>query len=228
MIVRILTAAFVLVLLAAPGARAQSAPSEAEKAMSGTWELSNAERDKVCTATFSNDRAGGGYRVEFEAKCAEQFPPVKDVTAWKYPDTDLLRLIDGKGKSVIEFSEVEDGIFEAPTPGLGVVFLQHPGEAGPPPRPLEEVAGDWAIMRGGRVLCTLTLTTTAASDGYTLSAKPGCDAAIVRLGFNEWRIDRDELMLSPARGNPWRFEPVDDKSWQRVPDAPNPYTLVRP
>ena len=219
--------ALAVLLLAAVPAAAQNTPSESEKALVGSWELSNAERDKVCTATFSNDRATGGFRVEFEAKCAEQFPPVKDVTAWKYPDNDLLRLVDGKGKSVIEFSEVESGIFEAPTPGLGVVFLQHPGDAGPPATPPDEIAGDWAIMRGGKLLCTLTLTTTAGSDGYTLSAKPGCDAAIVRLGFNQWRLDRDELMLSPARGNPWRFEEIDDKTWQRVPEAANPYTLEK-
>ena len=212
----------------APCARAQNAPGDAEKAMVGTWELSNAERDKLCMATFATDRAAGGLKVEFEAKCADQFPPVKDVTAWKYPDNDLLRLVDGKGKSLVEFSEVESSIFEAPTPGLGVLFLQHPGDAGPPPNPPEEVAGDWAITRGGKVLCTLTLTTTAASDGLTLSAKPGCDAAITRLGFNQWRIDRNELMISPARGNPWRFESIDAATWQRVPEAPNPYRLVKP
>ncbi len=220
-------AAVSLALVCGSAALAQNVPSDAEKGMAGSWDLSNAERDKVCGAEFSTDRASGGFKVQFETKCADLFPPLKDVTAWKHPDNDLLRLVDGKGKSLVEFSEVESGIFEAPTPGIGVLFLQHPGDAGPPPRPPEEVAGDWAIMRGGKVLCTLTLTTTAAPDGMTLSAKPSCDAAIVRLGFSQWRIDRDELMLTPARGNPWRFESVDEKTWQRVPEVPNPYTLVR-
>jgi len=221
----VLTAA--ALLATGMAARAQTVPSDAEKAMVGTWELSNAERDKLCLATFAPDRAAGGLKVEFEARCGDQFPPVKDVTAWKYPNNDLLRLVDGKGKTLVEFSEVESGIFEAPTPGLGVLFLQHPGDAGPPPKPPEEIAGDWAITRGGKTLCTLTLTTTVTSDGMTMSANPGCDASITRLGFNQWRIDRDELMLSPARGNPWRFEAVDATTWQRVPEAPNPYRLVK-
>jgi len=222
-----MTAVLTCLILCAAPASAQTGPSDAEKGMSGTWELSNAERDKICSADFTTDRAAGGLKVEFETKCAELFPPMKDVTAWRYPDNDLLRMVDGKGKSLVEFSEVESGIFEAPTPGLGVLFLQHPGDAGPPPKPPEFFAGDWAIMRGGKILCVLALTTTQGADGLTLSAKPGCDAAMVRLGFNQWRIDREELMLTPARGNPWRFEAVDDKTWQRVPEAPNPYTLVR-
>jgi len=224
---RCILAAAALAVTAAGAALAQTTPSDAEKGMAGSWELSNAERDKICSADFTTDRAAGNLKVQLEQKCAELFPPLQDVTGWKYPDNDLLRLLDKGGKSLVEFSEVESGIFEAPTPGIGVLFLQRPGAAGAPPRPPEEVAGDWAIMRGGKVLCTLTLTTTAAPDGMTLSAKPGCDAAIVRLGFSQWRIDRDELMLTPARGNPWRFESVDEKTWERVPEAPNPYTLVR-
>ena len=51
--------------------------------------------------------------------------------------------------------------------------------------------------------------------------------AIARLNFNRWRIDRDELMLSPARGNPWRFEQDDENNWERVPESANPYRLVR-
>lgn len=207
--------------------RAQVAPNDAEKAMTGDWELSNAERDKTCPVTFSTDKAGTSFKVQLDAKCGELFPLLKDVAGWKYPDNDLLRLMDGKGKSLVEFSEVESGIFEAPTPGLGVLFLQHPGDAGPPPKPPEELAGDYAITRGGKTLCTLALTTTASDDGMTAAAKPGCDPAIVRQGFFKWRIDRDELMISPARGNPWRFESVDDKTWQRVPEQPNPYRLVK-
>ena len=224
----VLRAAFAacLAALAMPAA-AQNAPNDAEKTMAGDWELSNAGRDMLCAATFATDKAAGGFKVQFEPKCVELFPLLKDVAAWKYPENDLLRLLDSKGKSLVEFSEVESGIFEAPTPGLGILFLQHPGDAGPPPKPPEEIAGDWAITRGGKTLCVLTLTTTPGDDGLTLSAKPGCDAAIVRLGFFQWKLDRDEMLISPARGNPWRFESVDDKTWERVPEAPNPYRLVR-
>ena len=99
---------------------------------------------------------------------------MRDIVAWKFPDNDLLRLLDAQGKSLVEFSEVEDGIYEAPTPGVGVLFLQNAAAAGPPPKPPEQVAGDWAIVRGsGAPLCQLTLATTAASDGFGADGQAG-------------------------------------------------------
>jgi hypothetical protein len=233
--------ALALLVLAAGMAAAQTpspspapaqtpAPSinDAAKEMVGSWEFSTADRDRICTITFKSDRTAVGFKVEFDGKCAELFPLVKDVAGWKYPDNDLLSLLDAKGKALVEFSEVENGIFEAPTPGLGVLFLQNAADAGAPPRPPEQIAGDWAIMRAsGKPLCTLTLTLNAAGDGFALNVKPGCDPAIARLNFNLWRMDRGELMLSPARGNPWRFEASDANNWLRVPESANPYTLVR-
>ena len=216
----------------AAAALAQGAPpplgDSARGLIGPSWEFSNADRDRICTATFAADRAGPGYKVEFDAKCAELFPLVRDIAAWTYADNDLLNLIDSKGKALIQFSEVETGIFEAPTPGLGVLFLQNAADAGPAPRTPEEIAGDWALLRGsGKPLCVLTLTTTPATEGFALAVKPGCDAAVGRLGFNRWEMDRSELLLGQARGNTWRFESVDANSWQRVPATNNPYTLVR-
>jgi hypothetical protein len=109
-----------------------------------------------------------------------------------------------------------------------VLFLQSPAAAGPPPKPPEQVAGDWAIVRGsGPPLCQLTLATTAAQDGLAITIKPGCDPALARLNLTRWRIDRDELMLVPARGNPLRFEAVDAKTWRRIPETADAILLVR-
>jgi len=129
----------------------------------------------------------------------------------------------------VEFSEVEDGIFEAPTPGVGVLFLQNAAAAAAPPKPAEQIAGDWAIVRkAGTPVCTLTLSMTKAGDGFSVSIKPGCETAIARLNFSQWRIDRDELLLLPTRGNPWRFEEVDNNvSWRRVPESADQIMLVR-
>jgi len=222
-----------LAALAAGAALAQTpAPQSATlgdsaKAVVGSWEFSNADRDKICAVTLKSDPAPPGFKIEFDANCGSLFPLVNDVVAWIYPEHDLLRLIDAQGKSLVEFSEVEDGIYEAPTPGVGVLFLQNAAAAGPPPKPPEQMAGDWTIMRAGAPLCRLTLATAAAKDGLALTVKPGCDPAIARLNLTQWRIDRDELMLFPARGNPWRFEEVDGKTWQRVPESADPVTLVR-
>jgi hypothetical protein len=109
-----------------------------------------------------------------------------------------------------------------------VLFLQNSTEAAAKPVPLEQVTGDWALMRGtGKPLCTFALTTGQAEEGFALTVKPDCDPSIVRLGFVRWKIDRDELLIVPARGTPWRFEQDDSNTWERVPESVNPYRLVR-
>jgi hypothetical protein len=209
-------------------AQATATLGDSAKAMVGTWEFSNADRDKICTVTLKSDPAPAGFKIEFDKNCGSLFPLVNDVVAWNFPENDLLRLLDAQGKSLVEFSEVEDGIYEAPTPGVGVLFLQNAAGAGPPPKPPEQVAGDWAIVRGsGAPLCRLTLATTAVQDGMAVTVKPGCDPAIARLNLTLWKIDRDELMLVPARGAPWRFEEVDTNTWSRIPETAEAITLVR-
>jgi hypothetical protein len=217
----------IVLVLAAANAVAQQINDQA-KAMIGTWEFSSAERDKVCNVTFKADRATSGYRLEFDPKCTDDFPLLRDVAGWTYPDNELLSFVDARGKSLVEFSEVETGMYEAPTPGFGVLFLQNSADVGSKPIPLDQVTGDWALMRGtGKPLCTLTLTTDPADEGFALKVGTGCDPSIVRLGFVRWRLDRDELMIAPARGNAWRFEQEDTNTWERVPESANPYRLVR-
>src|SRR3954447_20275577 len=125
-------AALSLVLLFAHPALAQRAPAapapqlgDSAQNMLGSRVLSNAERNKICTATFKNARTPVGLRIEFDPNCAALFPLVSTVAGWVFPDGDLLRLVDSSGATLAEFSEVEDGIYEAPTPGVSVLFLQN-------------------------------------------------------------------------------------------------------
>jgi hypothetical protein len=212
------------------GALAQSPGQlgDSAKALIGTWEFSNADRDKTCSATFKSDSVKVGFKVEFDKSCAGLFPLVSDVAGWTFPDNDLLRFVDAQGKPLVEFSEVEDGIYEAPTPGLGVLFLQNAANAGSLPKPPDQIAGDWAVTRrGGPPICTLTLSANAVKDGFALSVKPGCDATIAKLNFTQWKLDDDELLLVPARGAPWRFEDDDNSTWRRVPAGTEQIVLVR-
>jgi len=226
-----LPAAILAVCLAAPAPALAQAPElgEAAKGMIGTWDLSNAARDKKCSVTFKGERAGAGLALAVDPACTALFPLVRDVVAWKFPPDDLLYLLDARGKALIEFSEAEDGVYEAPTPGLGVLFLQQPGAAtGPAPIKPEQLAGAWALKRGeGKPLCLFALTAAAAQDGFTLTAQPGCDAGIAKLGLTQWRIDNGQLLLIPGTGEPWRFEEIDDVTWRRLPDRPDQLTLVR-
>src|SRR4051812_5271510 len=94
--------AIAMLILAGSGAGAQSLNEQA-KAMLGAWEFSNADRDKSCTVTFKAERGVAGYRIEFDPKCAENFPLVRDIAGWDYPDNDLLHLLDARGKSLVDF-----------------------------------------------------------------------------------------------------------------------------
>lgn len=222
--------AFALLVASVFPAAAQTpaALGDSAKGLLGNWEFSNADRDKICTATFKGDRTAVGFKVEFDSNCAGLFPLVNDVVGWTFPDNDLLRLVDAQGRALVEFSEVESGIYEAPTPGVGVLFLQNAAAAGgPPPTLPEQVAGNWIVMQGDKALCSLTLAATAVKDAFALTLKPGCDAGFVRLGFAQWRLDRGELMLLPARGNTWRFEEIDNVTWRRLSESVEQITLVK-
>ena len=211
----------------ASAALAQTATlGDSAKALVGSWEFSNADRDKVCTATFKTDPTPVGFKVEFDGNCGNLFPIVLRVAGWKFPDNDNLFLLDSDGRALVEFSEVETGMYEAPTPGVGVLFLQA-AATGPAPKPPEQVAGTWAITRGGKTICTLALASTVLRDGFALTARPGCDTEFTRLNVTQWRLDRGELLLVPARGNPWRFEEADGGNWRRVPESAVETLLVR-
>lgn len=226
--IRCLRIAALICLLAAP-ATAQPAPTlgDSAKGMLGSWEFSNADRDKICTATFKSDRTAVGFRVEFDANCVNLFPLVSSVGGWTFPDNDLLRLLDTQGRAIAEFSEVEDGIYEAPTPGVGVLFLQNAAAAAPPAKTPQQVAGSWVVMQGERQLCALVLTPTAVKDAFAVTVRPGCDPGIAQQNFAQWRLERDELVLVPSRGNPWRFEEIENGVWRRLPETADALTLVK-
>ncbi len=127
-------------------ARAQAPLRDDAKALTvGTWEFSNADRDKRCTLVFRTEAAAAGLRLEFDKGCAGLFPFVGEIVGWRLADNDFLRLLDAKGKSVLEFSEVEQHIYEAPRPGEGILFIQASTAVGPPPKEADQMLGDWGL-----------------------------------------------------------------------------------
>jgi hypothetical protein len=219
----------------APDADVPAAPEPAAppppappRTMVGNWEFSNAEREKICTITFRNDPTRVGKRVEFDPACAGHFPFIREIAGWSQADNDFLRLVDAQGNAVLEFSEVESGIFEAPRAGEGILFIQNASALGPAPKTAEQIAGEWAIARrAGRPICSLTLSNTAAGEEFVVRVQPPCDAVVTRFGPATWQMDRGELVLRSAGGQSWRFEEAEDSKWRRLPETANPLFMVR-
>jgi hypothetical protein len=201
----------------------EPAPPAAPRTMIGSWEFSNADREKICTLTFQT-----GRKLEFDPACAGHFPFTREIVGWSQADNDFLRLLDSNGKSVLEFSEVESGIFEAPRVGEGILFIQNPAGLGPAPKTAEQITGDWTLMlRTGKPLCGLTLSNTAVGEEFAVRVQPPCDAVVARFAPTTWQMDRGEIVLRSANGQSWRFEEGEGAKWHRIPETANPILMVR-
>jgi hypothetical protein len=218
-------------IVATASAHAQDAPAafDAAKEMVGTWEMSNADRDRRCTMTFSTDAAPGGLKLALDQGCAAVFPMLKDVTVWNIAPSGPLRLLDPKGNAALELTEVESGIYEGERRGEGLYFLQPQAALTIPARTPDQMAGDWTFLREiDKPLCILTLANAATpGGGFRLTVKQGCDAAIAAFGLSTWQLEGDQLVFS-GRGGSWRFVESDTNIWERVPPSTNPLLMIKP
>ena len=219
-----------MVFLARPGAApAQQSSSDLAASMIGQWELSTAERNKTCVVTLKSDKAATGLQLELEKGCAAALPFTKAIAAWSVKGLDIVRLQDDKAEAVIDFTEVESGNFEGMRSGEGVYILQNLAAARALTRSMDQMIGDWAIVREqGKVICGLTLTNNdAGNDTFQLFLKPRCDSAVANFKPIAWKLDRGELQFLAADGEAWHFEADDNAQWRRVPDTADPMILIR-
>jgi hypothetical protein len=224
------TALAVLVALLACGSPVRSQDAATlKKDMVGQWELSTTERSKTCVVTLKGDTSPQGLRLELEPGCAAALPFTKDIAAWNIKGLDIVRLQDAAGQPVIDFTEVESGIFEGLRQGEGIYILQNLAAARSLAKSMDQMIGDWSMVRGnGRAICGLTLTNTEASpDNFAVFLKPRCDPAVASFAPTVWRLERGELLLMSASGEVWRFEADDNAQWRRVPDSADPLIMLR-
>jgi hypothetical protein len=200
-----------------------------KKEMIGQWELSTTERSKTCVVTMKNEGSSQALKLELEPSCAAALPFTKGITAWSIKGLDIVRLQDGAGQPVIDFTEVESGIFEGLREGEGVYILQNLAAARSLAKSMDQMIGDWQMVRGnGRPICGLTLTNTeAAGDNFQVFLKPKCDPAIAAFGPVQWRLDRGQIILMSKTGDIWQFEADDNAQWRRVPDTADGLIMVR-
>lgn len=222
-----------LALLALPVSFASPAwpqdTSTLKKDMIGQWELSTTERSKTCVVTLKGDSSPQGLKLELEPGCAAALPFTKDITAWNVRGLDIVRLQDATGQPVIDFTEVESGIFEGLRQGEGVYILQNLAAARSLAKSMDQMIGDWSMVRGnGVVICGLTLTNTEAGpDNFQVFLKPKCDPAIAAFAPTRWRLDHGQMVLMSAKGDTWQFEADDNAQWRRVPDSADPLIMLR-
>ncbi|MEA2883323.1 MAG: hypothetical protein QOH32_2579 [Bradyrhizobium sp.] len=224
-----MTALVAWLIVSASPALAQDA-NTLKKGMIGQWELSTTERSKTCVVTLKDTGPAQSLRLELEPACAAALPFTKDISAWSIKGLgDIVRLQDAAGQPVIDFTEVESGIFEGMRQGEGIYILQNLAAARSLAKSMDQMIGDWSMVRGnGRPVCGLTLTNTEASaDNFQVFLKPKCDPAVAAFAPTQWRLERGELLLMSAAGEAWRFEADDNAQWRRVPDSADPLIMVR-
>ena len=139
---------------------AQQDAAGLKKDMIGQWELSTTERSKTCVVTLKPDTTPQGLKLELEPGCAAALPFTRDIKAWNVRGLDIVRLQDGTGEAVIDFTEVETGIFEGVRTNEGVYILQNLAAARSLAKSMDQMIGDWAMVRGnGNAICGVTLMT---------------------------------------------------------------------
>jgi hypothetical protein len=224
-------AALLVALLAlAPGSQAQAQDAGTlKKDMIGQWELSTTERSKTCVVTLKPDSTAQGLKLELEPTCAAALPFTKDIAAWTIKGLDIVRLQDAAGQPVIDFTEVESGIFEGLRTNEGIYILQNLAAARSLAKSMDQMIGDWSMVRGsGRQICGLTLTNTEAMpDSFQVFLKPRCDPSVASFAPTMWRLERGELQLMSAAGEAWRFQADDNAQWRRIPDSADPLIMLR-
>ena len=220
--------ALVAMLVLALPAQAQQQDTLKQE-MIGQWELSTTERSKTCVVTMKNEGAAHALKLELEPGCAAALPFTKDITAWSVKGLDIVRLQDAAGTPVIDFTEVESGIFEGLRQGEGVYILQNLAAARSLAKSMDQMIGDWQMVRGnGRPICGLTLTNTeATSDNFQVFLKPKCDPAVAAFGPVQWRLERGQIILMSKSGETWQFEADDNAQWRRVPDTADGLIMLR-
>lgn len=220
--------ALLATLALAPLALAQQ-PDALKKEMVGQWELSTTERSKTCVVTMKNEGASQALKLELEPNCAAALPFTKDIAAWSIKGLDIVRMQDASGQPVIDFTEVESGIFEGLRQGEGVYILQNLAAARSLAKSMDQMIGDWQMVRGnGRPICGLTLTNTEATgDNFQVFLKPKCDPSVAAFGPVQWRLERGQIILMSKTGDTWQFEADDNAQWRRVPDTADGLIMLR-
>ena len=102
--------------------------------------------------------------------------------------------------------------------GEGVYILQNLAAARSLAKSMDQMIGDWAMVRGsGQTVCGLTLTNNeAGQDNIQVFLKPKCDPAVGAFAPTQWRLDRGQMLLRMPAAKPGSSKPTTMRSAPRA------------
>lgn len=90
-------------LVAIAGSAEASGGVDLSRALAGAWELANPKASRSCRLTLGAEVVPGGRQVGAPPACRIAVPLLVQVSAWTVNDDKSISLVDGAGKSVIDF-----------------------------------------------------------------------------------------------------------------------------
>ena len=204
---------------------------EAAARVAAPFRLSSADGARSCGFTLKPDASGPGLAVEFDRPACADIGFSAQVVAWLPDPSGSIRLLNGQGRTVAEFTEGTGGSYEALREGDGVYFLANPALAEGTEIKTEEVVGDWDLARqAGAPVCRVTLLDAPAKGGgFRLNVASGCDAALLRFGPTAWDIEGGNILVRGEGGaSVIRFARQEDGGWARTPERGRPLLMTRP
>lgn len=72
--------------------------------MFGRWTISDDSGSKTCAVELLREPTIGGMRIEVGSGCAEAFPVMADITAWRLLEGWVIDLADGERRTRVRFA----------------------------------------------------------------------------------------------------------------------------
>jgi hypothetical protein len=202
------------------------------RALTANYELTNADSTQKCAMTLDPRPVGRGLTLAFDRRqCASLFGFLGEVSAWLPGVAGAILFIAPDGRTIAEFTEGVGGVYEAIRENDGVYFLANLQFVDPSERvQAADLFGEWVLSRpDGKATCRVTLTDeVAGNELYAARVNAECDPAIAKLGINQWRLERGDVLLRVKSGDPLRFGRQESGIWMKIPEKPQPLLLSRP
>lgn len=223
---------------AAPApSRIDAVAREAAARIAGPFRLSSADGERACPVVLKGDAGSVGFAVSVDRPACAPVAFAAEVAGWLPDPSGSIRLLNGQGRTLAEFTEATGGSYEALREGDGVYFLAPPNAVAEGEEvKVEEVLGDWDLSRvvGTPVCRWALLEERAAKPGpqglaRALRVQAGCDASILRFNPVAWQMEGGNIVVRGEDSSaPIRFARQEDGSWARVPERGRPLLMSRP